>query len=152
MESIKNLIAGDRYQSLLENVRKETNIQIDQADLPSAILNFDADMLKSAKIDAQVLGGILETDLNEVSKYSILRLGLVKDDDQEYPEGNEPDEDDKDEVIETLPYYKNFLVSFLVEYYFLKNKPSELAAYLKAERIPNAKKFEKELKEAYSSI
>jgi hypothetical protein len=152
MESIKNLIAGDKYRSLLENVRKETNIQIDEAELPSAILNIDADMLKSAKIDAQVLEGILETDLNEVSKYSIVRIGSVKDDDQEYPEGNEPDEDDKDEIIETLPYYKNFLVSFLVEYYFLKNKPSELAAYLKAERIPNAKKFEKELKEVYSSI
>jgi len=146
MESIKNLIASDRYSSLLDMVRNEANIQIDEAPLPSALLNYDAGRLKAAKIEASVLAGILETDLDAVSKYSIVRLGFKDDEDQEQ------DENEKDKLIETLPYYKNFLVSTLIEFYFLKNKPTELAAYLKAARMPNAKKFEKELKEAYNSI
>lgn len=146
MESIKNLIESDSYSSLLDMVRNKANIQIEAAPLPSALLNYDAGRLKAAKIDAPVLAGILETDLDAVSKYSVIRLGFKDEEDQEQGE------EEKDKLIETLPYYKNFLVSMLIEYYFLKNKPSELAAYLKAARMPNAKKFEKELKEAYSSI
>jgi hypothetical protein len=153
MESIKTLIEGNSYKTLLENVRKEINIRVNEANLPSALLNVDVNRLRAAKLDAQALENILGTDMNEITRYVVSRIGTVKDDgEQEYPEGEEPDEDDEDEVIETLPYYKNFLVGFIIEYCLLKQKPSELPAYLKALRIPGAKKFEKELKDIYSSI
>ena len=146
MESVKHLIESDQYKALLEMVRRDANIQIDEAPLPSALLNYDVGRLKAAKIDASVLEGILATDLEAISKYSVARLNFQEDED----EGQ--DEDEKDTLIEELPQYKNFLVFILIEYYFLKNKPSDIAAYLKATRMPNAKKFEKELKEAFSSI
>jgi len=153
MQSIKNLIEGNGYKALLQNVRQQINIQVNENDPPSAMLNIDVNNLRAAKLDAQALENILETDLNEITKYAVLKIGTVKDDgEQEYPEGEEPDEDDEDEVIETLPYYKDFLVGMIIEYILLKQKPSELAAYLKALRIPGAKKFEKELKDIYSNI
>ncbi|WP_424411694.1 hypothetical protein ACPEER_04375 [Pasteurella sp. PK-2025] len=69
---------------------------------------------------------------------------------EEYPSNEKTDVEDDNEII--LGYSKIFLLLYLIEYFLLKTKPSELGFYLKTIRVPQAKKYEKELKEIYSKI
>lgn len=67
---------------------------------------------------------------------------------EEYPaEEDNSDNNNNNEVI--LGYSKGFILMYLVEYYLLKNRPQALMSYIKSMRIPNAMKYEKELKGIY---
>ncbi|PHN31629.1 hypothetical protein AO242_15000 [Pseudomonas sp. ICMP 561] len=61
-------------------------------------------------------------------------------------------EDEDDVLLETLPFYKNFLNIYLIELHLLKTKPEMLDSYLKKIRIPNAKQYAKQLRSVYESI
>ena len=83
--------------------------------------------------------------MNEAMTFIDKKMQFDFEEDDEYPEGEEISDDDKPHTIEELPYYKNFLVSFLIEYYLLKEQPTELGKYLKRIHTAHATKYEKEL-------
>ncbi|MCC6287217.1 MAG: hypothetical protein IT249_04975 [Chitinophagaceae bacterium] len=152
MEGVKKLINSKYYGILLNKVKEVTKITINDSDPPFALLNYDMGRLKAAKVNAEVLERLLEEHMDSVLKFSVLKIGYRFDEEEDFPPGEELDDDDKPKTIEVLPYYKDFLVTALVEFYLLKDKPSELNPYLKATRIPHAKKYEKQLKDIYSKI
>jgi len=45
-----------------------------------------------------------------------------------------------------------FLIGYLIEYWILKENPREIENYVRAIRIPNAKKYAKELLKMYFKI
>ena len=67
-------------------------------------------------------------------------------DEQEYPEGEEPDPDDDDGNIVNLGQGKNTLLHNLIVYALLKYRPDDLLPYLNAMRMPYAAKFAREMK------
>jgi len=69
---------------------------------------------------------------------------------EEFPKYEKPQSYNDNEQI--LGYSKGFLITYLIEFYLLKNSPSELVSYLKVYRIPYAKKYEKELKDIYNKL
>ena len=90
--------------------------------------------------------------MNEAMTFIDKKMQYNFDEDDEYPEGEEISDDDKPHTIEELPYYKNFLVAFLIEYYFLKEQPTKLGKYLKRIHIAHATNYEKELRNIWKEV
>lgn len=109
------------------------------------MLDYDNERLKAAQVKIDDLESLLNTNMKEASYFVEKKMQYNFDEDDEYPEGEEISDDDKPHTIDELPYYKNFLVSFLIEYYLLKEQPTELGKYLKRTHIAQATKYEKEL-------
>lgn len=144
MDNINEFINGENYEFLLKNVQTISNIEIDD-NVPFALLDYDNERLKAAQVKIDDLESLLNTNMKEASYFVEKKMQYNFDEDDEYPEGEEISDDDKPHTIDELPYYKNFLVSFLIEYYLLKEQPTELGKYLKRTHIAQATKYEKEL-------
>jgi hypothetical protein len=153
MERIKKFIESELYNDLIKQIKEVSKIEV-QSNCPEMLFSFDKENLDFAKISVDDLESLLNSDKEKIIEY--VKIKLIKylniEMEQEYPEGYEPDEDDKPVVLKVSPFYKNFLNIYLIEYYLLKNRPTELEAYFKLTRIPGAKKYAKELKEIYSKI
>lgn len=151
MDNINEFINGENYELLLKNVQTICNIEIDDT-VPFALLDYDNERLKAAQVKIDDLESLLNTNMKEASYFVEKKMQYNFDDDDEYPEGEEISYDDKPHTIEELPYYKNFLVSFLIEYYLLKEQPTELGKYLKRTHIAQATKYEKELRNIWEEV
>jgi hypothetical protein len=154
MEQLIKFISGNDYSKLIENLKEVIKIEVNE-NLPSNNnLNHDISRLKSAKLEIKELVLLIESEKNRIIDFIVAKLKKYNnvEDIQEYPKGEELEKDEKDVRLKVLPYYKNFIVLYLIEFYLLKNNPSELESYLKSIRISNAKKYEKELKEIYSKL
>lgn len=151
MDNINEFINGENYEFLLKSVKKISNIEIDD-NVPFALLDYDNERLKAAQVKIDDLEFLLGSNMNEAMTFIDKKMQFDFEDDDEYPEGEEISYDDKPHTIEELPYYKNFLVSFLIEYYLLKEQPTELGKYLKRTHIAHATKYEKELRNIWKEV
>ena len=151
MDNINEFINGENYELLLKNVQTISNIEIDD-NVPFALLDYDNERLKAAQVKIDDLESLLNTNMKEASYFVEKKMQYNFDEDDEYPEGEEISDDDKPHTIDELPYYKNFLVSFLIEYYLLKEQPTELGKYLKRTHIAQATKYEKELCNIWKAV
>lgn len=151
MDNINEFINGENYGLLLKNVQTISNIEIDD-NVPFALLDYDNERLKAAQVTIEDLESLLGSNMNEAMTFIDKKMQFDFEEDDEYPEGEEILDDDKPHTIEELPYYKNFLVSFLIEYYLLKEQPTELGKYLKRIHIAHATKYEKELRNIWKEV
>ncbi len=153
MKNISDLIQSDEYCKLVENTKKKVHIEVDR-NYPEHILDFDKSRMNAAAVTISELESLLFTDLDKIANYASIKLvkySNVKME-QEYPENEQPDADDEDVIIKEMPFYYNFLLIYLIEYFILRNNPEQLEEYLKSIRIPNSKKYAKELRFIYNSI
>lgn len=151
MDNINEFINGENYELLLKNVQIISNIEIDD-NVPFALLDYDNERLKAAQVTIEELEYLFSSNMKEALCFVVKKMQYNFDEDDEYPEGEEILDDDKPHTIEELPYYKNFLVSFLIEYYLLKEQPTELGKYLKRTHIAQATKYEKELRNIWEEV
>lgn len=151
MDNINEFINGENYGLLLKNVQTISNIEIDD-NVPFALLDYDNERLKAAQVKIDDLEFLLGSNMNEAMTFIDKKMQFDFEEDDEYPEGEEILDDDKPHTIEELPYYKNFLVAFLIEYYLLKEQPTELGKYLKRTHIAQATKYEKELRNIWKEV
>lgn len=151
MDNINEFINGENYGLLLKNVQTISNIEIDD-NVPFALLDYDNERLKAAQVKIDDLEFLLGSNMNEAMTFIDKKMQFDFEEDDEYPEGEEILDDDKPHTIEELPYYKNFLVAFLIEYYLLKEQPTELGKYLKRTHIAQATKYEKELRNIWEEV
>ena len=151
MDNINQFINGENYELLLKNVQPISNIEIDD-NVPFALLDYDNERLKAAQVTIEDLEYLFSSNMKETLCFVVKKMQYNFDEDDEYPEGEEISDDDKPHTIDELPYYKNFLVSFLIEYYLLKEQPTELGEYLKRIHIAQATKYEKELRNIWEEV
>lgn len=151
MDNINEFINGENYELLLKNVQTISNIEIDD-NVPFALLDYDNERLKAAQVTIEELEYLFSSNMKETLCFVVKKMQYNFDEDDEYPEGEEISDDDKPHTIEELPYYKNFLVAFLIEYYILKEQPTELGKYLKRTHIAQATKYEKELRNIWEEV
>jgi hypothetical protein len=151
MDNINGFINGENYELLLKNVQTICNIEIDD-NVPFALLDYDNERLKAAQVTIEELESLFSSNMKETLCFVVKKMQYNFDEDDEYPEGEEILDDDKPHTIEELPYYKNFLVAFLIEYYLLKEQPTKLGKYLKRIYIAHATKYEKELRNIWEEV
>ncbi|EOC0096230.1 hypothetical protein ACI0YT_004268, partial [Cronobacter dublinensis] len=145
---VKKIISSDAYMVLLSQTVSSSNIVINKSDPPSQVLNLEAGRINHSGIKIIDLKSAMVNNSVDIARFSVLKLTCLTDDDiDDYNEDG-----DEDLVIETLPFYKSFLIGYVLEYYFLKNNPAKLEGYLKKIRIPNYKDYASELKVFYSKL
>jgi hypothetical protein len=150
METLVDLVNSTNYNVLLENVRSRIEIEIND-DIPPVVWNFSIKGLSLADVKTDELKSLIELHTDSISAYVEVKLRKYSDDtEQEYPKGYEVEKED-DKVV-NLPFYKNFLIGYLLEYWILKENPLEIEKYVRAIRIPNAKKYAKEITVIYNDI
>ena len=128
MNKINEFINSGLYETLLKAVQ-ERNVEIDNI-VPFSLLGYDRKRLVAARIEIEDLKALLSTNMEEATSFVKSKMQLDFDEEDEYPVGEEVIDDEKPRTINELPYYKNFLVAFLIEYYLLKIQPKELGKYL----------------------
>lgn len=151
MDEINRFINGKSYELLLRNILQKRNIEI-ESNIPFVLLDYDKEQLKAAQIEVENLETLLISNMTEIVSFVERKMSYDFEDEEEYPKGEELSDDEKSKRITELPYYKNFLVAFLIEYYLLKEHPTALCGYLKRIHIANATKYERELKAIWQDV
>lgn len=155
MDKIKTFIESDTYNKLLNKVRSRLKIEINEQSPPIAMLNYDLSFLKASNLSIGTISDTISMD-DRIYQFIVSKVMFYsnqgEEDNNEYPEGEELEDDEHPTTKKVLPYYKDFMFNSLIEYCLLKNTPSDLDTYLRKTRMPHAKKYEKELKEIYSKL
>lgn len=149
LEDIKQWVGSEAYMNLLEQARKELDVHVVEEDVPDVVLQFDADNLGSANLEVRVIENIAK-DSRLICDYISEKLKLLSGSSRE-EEGKHPEDEDS-VLIEEKGFYKNFINLYLVELYFLRFDQVGLEGYLKATRVPGAKKYAAQLKALYSKL
>jgi hypothetical protein len=153
MEEIKEFIQTTEYQKVVDLFVSSYKIELTNDEYDAAYED-DLDKMNKAKVTINDLATILKSDEIEIkkfSKYFSEKLSKYEDNnEQEYPEGEEVEDEDED--IEDEGFLKDFLIGYLIEYHILKNNINDLEKYTKEIRIPYSKKYAQELKDIYSKL
>lgn len=145
---INFFIKSDNYNHLLNSIASELHIDINKNEPPSQVLNLDANRIKNANVSLKELEEIIVDDCVNIIKYVRIKMfGLDEEDIDDYNE-----EQDKDVIIEKLPFYKSFLITYMIECYLLKTNQVKLEDYLKKSKMPRHKQYAEELKSFYNKI
>ncbi|ECG2650781.1 hypothetical protein NF324_001458 [Salmonella enterica] len=140
---LRNFVKTKCYVDLLDRVITDLNLVLNKNEPSSQIFNIYSNDVNKANVTVNELEELC-SDKDKIVKFIELYFSEISDD--------EKDEDDDSETIEVVPFYSNFLIGYLVDYYMLKNRQDELENYLKNRRIPDYKKFANELRLIYKNI
>ncbi|MBA8275827.1 hypothetical protein [Escherichia fergusonii] len=140
---LRRFVKTDGYVELLDRVITDLNLVLNKNEPPSQVFNIYSNDVNKANVTVNELEELC-SDKDKIVKFIELYFSEINDD--------EKNEDDESETIEIVPFYSNFLIGYLVDYYMLKNRPDALENYLKNRRIPDYKKFANELRLIYKKI
>ncbi|EOC1302516.1 hypothetical protein ACI09I_004191, partial [Cronobacter dublinensis] len=113
---VKKIISSDAYTDLLSQTVSSSSIIINKSDPPGQVLNLEASRINHSGIEIIDLESTILSDSADIARFSVIKLtGLTDDDIDDYNEDG-----DEDLVIENLPFYKSFLIGYVLEYYLLK--------------------------------
>ncbi|WP_416776952.1 hypothetical protein ACNFJN_19245 [Xenorhabdus budapestensis] len=144
---VRKFIESTSYISLLNEIILSLKLNVNNENPPSQVFNIDANSINKSNIGLNELEKTCSTDINKIVKYVGVKLSCIKNDTDEYN-----DNDNKDILIEKMPFYKTFLIGYLIEYFILKNFPDKLDNYLKSLRMQKYKKYSLELKNIYNGL
>lgn len=148
-DNVRNWVDADLYMDLLGDVAGALRLPINAGVIPDVIFQHDANKFNAANLEPADLN-VLASDIELVRKYVGAKLKLLGESAEEQ-EGRGP-EDEDDVVLEVHPFYKNFLNIYLIELHFLRFNPDGLERYLKAVRIPGAKKYAVQISKMHAAI
>jgi hypothetical protein len=95
----------------------------------------------------------LRGNLDAFNAYASARLDLFQgDSEEEYPPGETPPREERAKTLSIDGYPNMFLVSPLIEFTIMRSRPSELEAFVRRYRIPNASKHSKTLLALFSRM
>ncbi|MDX5631116.1 MULTISPECIES: hypothetical protein [unclassified Brenneria] len=139
---VRTFINSDNYLNLLNNVTQSLSIPLRDSEIPSQVFNIDANCINKANTDFSILNELCSSDKEEIVNFIKLHKYEI----------NRDNEEGDDEIVEILPSYKNFLIGYLLKYFFVSRKPEMLESYLKSLKLPAYKKHADELREIYNKI
>lgn len=149
LQEARHWIEGEVYSRLLEQMVQNPKLATNDKIVPDALLGYDIEDINAAGVTVKDLEEVA-SDMLFCQKYVLAKLKSIEGTEDQQEGKHSEDEDDV--LLETLPFYKNFLNIYLIELHLLKTKPEMLDSYLKKIRIPNAKQYAKQLRSVYESI
>lgn len=139
LDELKLLYDSEVYQNLIKELETD-NIKFVQDELDMRLINMLSFCQKNA-IQFNIPFAELEADfhknMKQLIKFTKAKISFFdeigeKEIDGEIPEGEELGEENKNEVIETLGYFKIILLNDFYEFYLLKlDDKDRLLHYLK---------------------
>jgi len=169
--TIKDFLYCDVFQSLISELRNRNMNIMDKAESQRhetilidnirneikqrhfVLYGFNC-VLPSEEESVKWLLTLLENDAENL-KYVCARdkFNKATEDEivEEYPLGEELDEEDKPTNIKNLGYPETSIADFLIELDMIKNHSKQLTDYYKRLRIPQAAKFAADMKRLYKN-
>ncbi|SFB99084.1 hypothetical protein SAMN04489722_101412 [Algibacter lectus] len=150
-ESIK-VIESEIYTNYISFIEDKVVLKI-LDKYRDNVANRDADKMSKAKVTSSDILDILINDKERFTAYVFSKIKKYENVKfkEDYPKGEEPEEEENDNE-EILGYAKSFILLYAIEYFLLKENSEDLETYIKECRIPQAKKYTKELKGIYSKL
>jgi hypothetical protein len=141
----KRIVLSSEYQSLLNELRESLVIPV-EADYEDMLAEFDDESLSVSRLDENEIFKALNEEVSQIQVYSEKKFRALDGapDEQEFAPGEQVEIDDSKEVEEGV-YSQGFLLINIIEYLLAKADVDRLQAYLKLQRIPNAKKYAKQV-------
>lgn len=142
--AVRSWVESSRYSSLLDYVKNELSFNVGDEPVSEILYKHDVNKLVLAGMSIQELSEAASRNV-DFCKYLAAKVSIIKGTENEQEGGGQ---DDK--VLNELPFYRNFLNLYLIEFYVLSNRPGFLDVYLKSIRIPNSRKYSVQLKKAFA--
>lgn len=126
-----------------ERIATESNSIVLNDDFEFAV-SIAKSNLANAQLDISTIA-----EINKKNQVSLIQFGIallhdpeIQADDEEYPLGEEPNDQYKSKTVATLGLQIGFSIQYAIYYHYLSTKDTDgLIDYLKLSRIPNPKKF-----------
>ena len=148
-EDIKAMVNDPKYVGVSRAIAQAIHVPFD-ATAPF-YEEFCREALVASGCSREHLLACLRDDRDAVAAFTIAKWKAIEGsgDEQEYPANEEPDPQDRDDVIEVMPLDRAFLIGHLCEFWLLRHgKPDALASYLKRMRIPRQRAYAATLRRA----
>lgn len=68
MNKVNEFINGEKYEFLLRNIQKRSNIEIDST-IPFVLLDYDKEMLTATRIEIEDLESLLNSYMTEIVSF-----------------------------------------------------------------------------------
>jgi hypothetical protein len=153
-DALISFVNSEIYNKTLTLIIEKTGIKINP-DYKDVIQKRDTDHLNKIDLSIEYCNKLLENDYGKIMNFIIEKIkkySSEKDTGGDFAKGEGTGKDEQPVLIENLGYVKSIIVMYIAEYYLLKERSDELLDYIKYLRIPQAKKYEKELKGIYKKI
>ncbi|MBC3949261.1 hypothetical protein [Pseudomonas folii] len=145
-DSIRDLVNSTTYNTIVDALKKELGISVFDDD-KDILCSFDTRSVNRSGLELATLEKLISENSKELILYSINKHRAMNgiQENQEYSHGEEPEEVEKDSNIVSKGYAPGFVLANAIEYLLDETGQKELEAYLKASRIPGAKKYAKKI-------
>ncbi|QXI35815.1 MULTISPECIES: hypothetical protein [Pseudomonas] len=143
----ERIVGSPIYKKLLSELVDVLHIEV-ESEYTEVFARLDSAKVARAKVDIDELMLALTDNFDLLRGYSISKfraLSAEEEDEEEYPAGAEPSEDEKSKTLSVGKYSQGFLLTNLIEYVLAKSSREQLLEYLKLSRIPRAKKYADQL-------
>lgn len=142
---MQEFVSSPLYHSICLAIAKTIPITI-ISDYSDTMANLDIQRIVNSNLSIKELQNTLINNKDELINYSInkYKMTYIDEEIEDYPIGEEVEE--RPTNIKYTGYSKGFLLMNLIEYSLMKRGNQELEEYLKKSRIPQAKKYAKEIK------
>lgn len=144
-EELRGLLDSDEYRACKEAWMRRSGVRFAAEPESSIITGLLQDSLRDADLTVADVRAVLSDEefLRFLEGKAVLDGHAL--DDQEYPEGEEPDPYDADDVIEVQGYVHSAVASNAVWYLVASDSQTRLLALLKKQKIPQAATFARQL-------
>jgi len=151
---VQLLLESSKLEHIENEIASQVNSYVNR-DYLSFMVNGAVKQLKHACLNTKDIMAILSEQAELLIQFGVAFLHdeEATSDEEEYPQGEELDEDDKSETVSEHGIGIGFGITYAIYLNYLqKNTKQEFVKYLKAERIPYAAKFASELKRVYENL
>jgi len=162
METIEEFVTSVIYQDALKEIKDKVHIEFldfesENKETQIRHIFLIEEKLKKAELSIPFVSDYIQNNLKSIIEYSIQKIRFYERNSnkvnyEEYPEGEELDEDEKPVTIKVLGYNPFTLIMYGIEFYLLNEHPDRLLEYIKKLRIPGASKYKKEIAFIYKQV
>lgn len=141
-EIAEKLVSSTSYSNIVAELVSILKISVDE-EYEAIFARLDSAKIDRSGLSLDQIHLAMQKDSESIIKYSTRKYYSLKSnsDDQDYPDGDEPKDGDKDVVVSVGNYARGFLLTNVIEYLLAKQGAAELLEYMKASKIPKAKAY-----------
>lgn len=146
-QAARALVNSDSYQSLILELTEFTDMQVEPT-YADVFVRLDSAKMERAGITSEEALELLRVKRNEIKQYSIKKFTALDqncEEIEEYPLAEALPGDERSRLISVNNYSQGFLLTNIIEYLLVQKGSSDLAGYIKASKIPNAKEYTEQI-------
>lgn len=154
LDEMLNLLRSDELQRVESAIASSAGTHI-CSDHLQATAQFTLQEVNLAGLTAESIRIGLERAFTKIVQFGVtfLRDEASSRIEQEYPPGEEPDDEHCDEIVSDEGLAVGFGILYFIYLHYLENcSESDLCAFLNARRIPHHKRFARDLRRIYDGL